>query len=347
MDAGHVMRRFAPAATAWLALAAGVAAAGDDTTRTSSIFAPISTPADASYTGAMLVLLITAGIAIAVNGLLAYAIVAFREQPDDDGSEPAQVYGSEQIELAWTVIPILVVVVLCLVTARTVYDVQGAQKPPGAIDVTVVGHQWWWEIRYPALGIVTANELHVPVSDPAARSPTFMELESADVAHSFWLPRLAGKTDLIPNRRNYMWIEPREPGLYLGQCAEYCGTQHAHMLLRVYVHPRAEFDRWVAAQREAAVADPAVAAGRHVFETTACINCHTVRGTVATGRFGPDLTHMMSRDTLVAGAARMDPDALHAWIADPDHVKPGALMPAMNLDPTQLDQLVSYLVTLR
>jgi cytochrome c oxidase subunit 2 len=324
-----------------------VATAGDDTTRTSSIFAPVSTPADASYTAATLVLAITACIAVVVGGLLAYSIVAFRRRPDDDGSEPAQVYGSDQIELAWTVIPILVVVVLCLVTARTVYDVQGAQKPAGAIDVTVVGHQWWWEIRYPELGIVTANELHVPVSDAAAPTPTFIRLESADVAHSFWVPRLAGKTDLIPNHPNRMWIEPREPGLFLGQCAEYCGTQHAHMLIRVYVHPRPEFDRWVADQRRPAVADATVTAGRRVFETTACINCHAVRGTVANGRFGPDLTHLMSRETLVAGAAPMNRDALHAWIADPDHVKPGALMPAMQLDAPELDALVSYVMTLR
>jgi cytochrome c oxidase subunit 2 len=325
----------------------GVAVAGDDTTRTSSVFAPVSAPADSSYASALVVLAVTGGIAIVVGSLLAYSLVAFRRRPDDDGSEPPQVYGSEQVELAWTVIPILVVVVLCLVTARTVYDVQGAEPPPGALDVTVVGHQWWWEFRYPALGITTANELHVPLSDPAAPTPTFLRLESADVAHSFWVPRLAGKTDLIPNRVNRMWIAPREPGLFLGQCAEYCGTQHAHMLLRVYVHPRAEFDAWVAAQRQVAVADPAVAAGRHVFETTACINCHTVRGTVANGRFGPDLTHLMSRETLVAGAAPMTREALQAWIADPDRVKPGSLMPAMKLDDAELGQLVSYLVTLR
>jgi cytochrome c oxidase subunit 2 len=346
VDRGGLTARSRGVATAaWLVTAAAHAA--DDTTRTSSMFAPVSAPADAVYQVATLVLAVTGGIAIVVVGLLTYSIVTFRRRADDDGSEPAQVYGSEQIELAWTVIPILIVVVLCLVAARTIYDVQDAPKPPGAIDVTVVGHQWWWEIRYPGLGIVTANELHVPVSDPAARTPTFMRLESADVAHSFWVPRLAGKTDLIPNRENRMWIEPREPGLFLGQCAEYCGTQHAHMLLRVYVESHAEFDRWVAAQRAPAVADAGVAAGRRVFETTACINCHAVRGTVANGRFGPDLTHLMSRDTLVAGAARMDHDAIHAWIADPDHVKPGALMPAMKLDGPELDQLVSYMLTLR
>ena len=135
----------------------------------------------------------------------------------------------------------------------------------------------------------------------------------------------------------------------MGQCAEFCGTQHAKMLLRVYVHTPEDFERWAASQKAGAVpAESAdAAAGRRVFETTACLNCHTVRGTVATGRFGPDLTHMMSRETLVAGAARMTPEALHAWIADPDHVKPGALMPAMKLEPAELDQLVAYLVTLR
>ena len=341
------LRRTGVATAVWLAVTIGVAGAGDDTTRTSSIFAPVSAPADAALAAATLVLAVTAGIAIVVGGLLVYCVVAFRRRADDDGSEPAQVYGSDQIELAWTVIPILVVVVLCLVTARTVYDVQGAVAPPGTIDVTVVGHQWWWEIRYPGLDVTTANELHVPVSDPAAPTPTFLRLESADVVHSFWVPRLAGKTDLIPNRTNRMWIAPREPGLFRGQCAEYCGTQHANMRLRVYVHPRAEFDAWVAAQRRPAVADPAVAAGRRIFETTACVNCHTVRGTVANGRFGPDLTHLMSRATLAAGAAPMTREALSTWIADPDHVKAGALMPAMQLDAAETEHLVSWLATLR
>jgi cytochrome c oxidase subunit II len=312
----------------------------------SSIFAPVSAPADASLRAALLVLAIAAGIFVVVGGLLAYGIVVFRRRPDDDGSEPPQVYGSDQIELAWTVIPILIVVVLCLVTARTVYDVQAATRPPGALDVTIVGHQWWWEIRYPALDVVTANELHVPVSEPADPKPTYLTLESADVVHSFWVPRLSGKTDLIPNRRNVMWIEPREPGLFRGQCAEFCGTQHAHMLLRVYVHPRAEFERWVAAQRQPAVRAPDVAAGREVFETTACVNCHTVRGTGAAGSFGPDLTHLMSRDTLAAGAAPLTRESLDDWIANPNRVKPGALMPAMQLDAADREHLVAYLATL-
>jgi cytochrome c oxidase subunit 2 len=312
-----------------------------------SVFDPASAPADAIAEVATLVLAIAAGIFLVVVALLVTSIVRFRLRPGDDGSEPPQVYGSDQIELAWTVLPILVVVVLCLVTARTIYAVQGVPAPPDALAVTVVGHRWWWEIRYPELGITTANELHVPVAAGADGRPTFIDLESADVAHSFWVPRLAGKTDLIPNRRNRMWIAPREPGLYVGQCAEFCGTQHAHMLLRVVAHPREEFERWARAQREPAVSDPAAAAGRRVFETTACINCHTVRGTVATGRFGPDLTHLASRATLAAGAAPMSLDALRAWVGDPDRIKPGALMPAMKLGSAEVDQLVDYLATLR
>jgi cytochrome c oxidase subunit 2 len=312
-----------------------------------AVFDPASAPADAIVEVATLALAICAGIFVVVVGLLVTGIVRFRSRPGDDDSEPPQVYGSDQIELAWTVLPILVVVVLSLVTARTIYAVQGVTPPPGALAVTVVGHQWWWEIRYPELGITTANELHVPVASGANGVPTFIDLESADVAHSFWVPRLAGKTDLLPNRRNRMWIAPREPGLYVGQCAEYCGTQHAHMLLRVVAHPRDEFERWARAERAPAVSDPAVAAGRHIFETTACINCHAVRGTVATGRFGPDLTHLASRATLAAGAAPMSREALRDWVEQPDRLKPGALMPAMQLDRGEIDRLVDYLATLR
>jgi cytochrome c oxidase subunit 2 len=313
----------------------------------SSIFAPISTPAYEILDLANLVLLVSLGIFVVVGGLLLYSVVRFRQRPGDDGSEPAQVYGSDPIELAWTVAPFLVVFVLTLATTRTIYAVQAAAKPAAALDVTVVGHQWWWEFRYPDLGVVTANELHVPASDPADPTPTFLRLESADVVHSFWVPRLAGKTDVIPNRVNQMWIEPRAPGVYLGQCAEFCGTQHARMLLRVYVHPRQEFDAWVAAQKLPAAEDPSVASGRRVFETTACVNCHSLDGTIGTGRFGPDLTHLMSRETIAAGAARNTVSNLRAWIADPDQLKPGALMPAMKLDGHELDQLVAYLATLR
>ena len=335
-----------PVILCW-SLAAAFAAPGDGSLSVTNIFAPLSTPAEAVYEAALLVLVICAGIFLVVGGLLAYTIIRFRRRPEDSGREPPQVYGSSQIELAWTVVPILIVFVLILVTARTIYDVQGAAPPADALNVTVIGHQWWWEIRYPQLGIVTANELHVPVSEPTKRRPTFLTLESADVAHSFWAPQLAGKTDLIPNRTNRMWIEPKQPGTYLGNCAEYCGTQHAHMLLRVIAHPPGEFEQWVAAQRQPPVEDPQVQVGREVFFSTSCVNCHTINRTQARGTFGPDLTHLMSRDTLAAGAAPNTPETLRAWVRDPQTLKEGCLMPNMQLADTELDHLVTYLLSLK
>ncbi len=315
--------------------------------RITSIFDPVSPPAEEIYTVSILVLGICAAIFLIVAGLTAYAAVTFRRRRDDDGAEPPQIYGSNPIELAWTVVPLLIVFVLFLVTTRTLFAVQNAAPPPGAVNVTVVGHQWWWEFRYPDLGVVTANELHVPVSSAAERRPTYLRLESVDVVHSFWIPQLNGKTDVIPNRVNTMWIEPLRAGVYFGQCAEYCGTQHAHMLLRVIAHDPAGFQQWVTEQRRPAVADSAVGAGRQAFESAACINCHRIGGTIADGVFGPDLTHLMSRDTIGAGVAPNTRDSLHAWISDPDRLKPGVLMPAMKLDDASVTEIAAYLATLR
>jgi cytochrome c oxidase subunit 2 len=313
----------------------------------SSVFDAVSTPAHEINTVAFFVISITAVIFLIVAGLLANSIVRFRVRPDDDGREPPQVYGSNPIEFAWTTVPVLIVLVLFLVTVRTIYVVQEPARPPGALSVHVIAHQWWWEFHYPGSGIVTANELHVPLSDPKSPTPTFLDLESADVAHSFWVPRLAGKTDVIPNKRNTMWIDPHVAGTYLGNCAEYCGTEHAMMLLRVIVEPRADFDRWVSEQKQPPAMDASVVHGRQVFESTACVNCHTIRGTAADGRFGPDLTHLMTRETIGAGVAMNTRDHLKVWVSDPSVMKPGALMPAMNLGDKDLDDLVAYLATLR
>jgi cytochrome c oxidase subunit II len=315
---------------------------------TPSIFAPASTPASNILGLSIFVLAITGGIFAVVGGLLAYAVVRFRDRGEKgDDREPAQIYGSTQIELAWTVIPILIVFVLFLTSARVIFAIQDAPPPPAALDVTVVGHQFWWEYRYPKLGIVAANELHVPLSSDNHPEPTYLKLLSADVDHSFWVPQLAGKTDLIPNHPNLTWIDPKYPGLYVGQCAQFCGVQHANMLLRVYVDPPAQFAEWVKNQQQEGVQDPAVAAGRRVFETQACMNCHTIRGTAATGRFGPDLTHLMSRSTLASGAVMNTPDNLRQWIKSPDSLKPGSLMPAMQLNDEQLDAVAAYLTTLK
>ena len=312
-----------------------------------TIFAPASTAAAAIFDLSTLVIGVTAVIFSCVCALLVYAVVAFRKRPDDDGSEPAQVYGSNQVEIAWTVIPVLIVVALFLASARVVTGVQNADRPAGTVDVIAIGHQFWWEYRYPRLGVVTANELHVPVSEPAQPTPTFITLLSADTDHSFWIPRLGGKTDLIPNRVNRTWIDPYEAGLYLGQCAQYCGTQHAKMLLRVYVDSKEVFDSWVRQQREPARQQADVAEGRRVCLTTACVNCHAVSGTAATGQFGPDLTHLMSRDTIAAGIVPNTVENLRAWVRDPESLKPGSRMPAMKLTDPELDSITAYLATLR
>lgn len=311
-----------------------------------SIFASASTPADLIAELSHFVLAVTAAIFVCVGGLLAYAVVRFRKGRHDADSEPAQVYGSNEVEIAWTVIPVLIVGVLFLATARVIASIQGAEKPRDAVDVVVVGHQYWWEYRYPKWNVVTANELHVPVSDPSHPTPTFLTLFSADTVHSFWVPRLAGKTDLIPNHPNTMWIDPHETGLYLGQCAQYCGTQHAKMLLRVYVDSRDDFDRWIEAQRQAAHTDDAVAHGRRVFQSTACVNCHAVSGTPAEGRFGPDLTHFMSRETIASGAAANTPENIRLWIQNPDAIKPGSRMPAMHLADQDVEAVAQYLESL-
>lgn len=312
-----------------------------------NIFAPDSTPARSIFRLSMFGLEVEGAIFVVVFSLLAYAVVKFRQRKGDDDVEPAQVYGSNQMELAWTVLPVLIVVVLFLSTAQVIHRVQDAKRPDDAIQVTVVAHQFWWEYRYDQYGFTAANELHVPVSDPKHPTPTFLSLLSADVDHSFWVPRLAGKTDLIPNHPNSTWIDPQETGLFLGQCAQYCGTQHAKMLLRVYVQNREDFDSWVHEQQQPAVSDPSVATGRVLFQAKLCFICHTVRGTPAVGKVGPDLTHLMSRDTIGSGAVPNTPDNLRKWIRDPGTFKPGSLMPPQNLTDDELNQIAAYLETLR
>jgi len=312
-----------------------------------NIFRPESTPADIDKHLSEFVLSITGVIFIVVFSLLMYAIVKFRQNAANADREPAQVYGSTQIEMAWTIIPILIVVVLFLASARVIHAVQDAPEPESAVEATAIGHQFWWEFRYPKLGIVTANELHIPVSDPAHPTPTFLKLFSADTDHSFWIPQLAGKTDLIPNHPNSMWMDPHRTGIFLGQCAQYCGTQHAKMLLRVSVDSPEDFGAWVRAQQQPANQDETASLGKRIFETTACINCHAISGTAANGRFGPDLTHLMSRSTIASGAAENTTENLRLWILNPDAIKPGSLMPAMKLSDADIDAVVRYMETLR
>jgi cytochrome c oxidase subunit 2 len=320
-----------------------------------SIFDPASPPAESIRSLSILVLAITGFIFVAVEGILITAIVRFRRRTGDPGTEPPQVYGSKPIEIAWTAGPALIVFVLVLVSARTLWEVNVPPPQPREGDntlfVTVVGHQWWWEYTYDhydgrPLDVTTANELHVPSGEEGVNRPVYLTLKSADVCHSFWIPRLAGKTDLIPGRINSMWFRTQSPGLYLGQCAEYCGTQHANMLLRVVVDPPGDFDRWLANEKKPAVEDATASAGRLAFLSQSCVNCHRVRGTAAQGGYAPDLTHLMARQTLASGIIENNPDNLRRWVADPQQVKPGCLMPAFGLNKRDSDDIVRYLLTL-
>jgi cytochrome c oxidase subunit II len=314
--------------------------------RVANIFRPMASPAEAEKNIALLTLAITAVIFLVVGGLILFTILKFRRRPTDDlHQEPPQVYGSNQIEAAWTIIPVLIVFILIGVSARVIAAVENASPPKSTLKVTVIGHQWWWEVYYPDYGIRTANEIHVP-ANMDGQTATYFTLQSVDVIHSFWVPQLSGKFDLIPNRSNFLWIDPKEPGVYLGNCAEYCGTQHANMLLRVIVQEPGEFEKWAAEQKKPQEEVPQMSEAKAKFESLSCVNCHAIRGTTAVGKFGPDLTHLMSRQTIGAGVLDNNAKNLRDWVNDPQDPKPGCFMPSMKLTNEELDQVVTYLQSL-
>ncbi len=332
-----------------------LAAAGGPS-RDVSIFEPATRAAESIKSLSFLSFAVAALIFLVVEGVLLYAVLRFRHRPAPGDREPPQVYGSHPIEIAWTVAPSVIVFFLVLVTARTLWEVNAAPVAPveeaAVLDVTVIGRQWWWEYQYKsygdqALDVITANELHIPAGDGDTARPTRLTLKSADVCHSFWVPRLEGKMDVIPGRTNMLWLQTSETGLFIGQCAEYCGTQHAHMLIRVVVDTPEDFERWLAEQAKPAVDDPAVAEGREAFLSESCVNCHRVRGTPARGNYAPDLTHLMSRRTIAGAMIELDAQNLERWVHDPQDIKSGCLMPAFGLSEAKQESIVRYLLTLR
>jgi cytochrome c oxidase subunit 2 len=330
-------------------------AAGEASPQDLSIFHPASPSAESIRSLSLLVFAITGFIFVVVEGVLIYCLWRFWQRKSAHQSEPPQIYGSKPIEVAWTAAPAVIVFILSLVTTRTLWEVRRPPPQPAVGDntlfVTVVGRQWWWEYAYDyyngqKLTCITANELHIPVSDNGIARPVHLTLKSADVCHSFWVPRLGGKTDLIPGHPNDMWFETRQPGLYVGQCAEFCGAQHANMLLRVVAESPADFERWLAGEERPSVADPAVSQGRAAFLAQSCVNCHRVRGTIARGTYAPDLTHLMSRATLAAGILPNTPENLARWVRAPQEIKPGCLMPAFGLSEKDREAMIRYLLTL-
>jgi cytochrome c oxidase subunit 2 len=353
-------------------------ATGATPTQNVSIFDPASPPAESIRDLSFLIFAITGFIFLVVEGVLLYCIFRFRRRPfpspspvppggEETGTrgagEPPQVYGSKPIEIAWTAAPTLIVFIIVLVTTRTLWevDVDLPRPEPGdnRLFVTVIGRQWWWEYRYEyyngrKLNFITANELHIPASEPKKPHTVYLILKSGDVCHSYWVPRLAGKTDLIPGRTNRMWFQTDRAGeIFVGQCAEYCGTQHANMLLRVYVDSADDFKKWLENQKKdqrPKKSDPKeVKLGRDAFLGQSCVNCHRVRGTPAQGRNGfPDLTHLMSRRTIAGGMIENNEKNLRRWVRNPQKIKPGCLMAPFDLlGDKDINRIVRYLLTLK
>jgi cytochrome c oxidase subunit 2 len=251
-------------------------------------------------------------------------------------------WANRTVLLGGVVVPVLVLAVLWVLTLRDIRAVSATRD--GAMTVQVIGHDWWWEVRYPGQGVVTANDIHVP-----AGRPVRLLLTTGDVLHSFWVPQLAGKTDLVPGKTNLMWIQADRPGVYRGQCAEFCGLQHAHMAFTVVAQSAAGFATWVSVERAtpAAPTDPTLAQGLEVFTAGSCAECHTIRGTSAEGTDGPDLTHFGSRLSIGAGTVPNTRGNLGGWIVDSQSIKPGNLMPPIQLAPGDLQALLDYLGSLR
>ena len=280
-------------------------------------------------------------IAAVVFAVLALILLRFRARADE-AALPPQVRGHTALELAWTIGPALILLVIAIPTIQVIFRTQTTAAPENALEVTVRGWQWWWEFRYPTLDVVTANELHLPVGRPVV-----FTLDGPDVIHSFWVPQLGGKRDVIPGRLNRLAFTPERVGEYWGQCAEFCGASHANMRLRVIVEEPAAFERWVAAQK-ASPPEPsgAAAEGKSIYTRNACVGCHTIRG-VSAGTLGPDLTHFGSRQLFGAGLWPVTPDHVVAWLKDPPALKPGSKMPNLGLSDDDAKALAAYLIDLK
>jgi cytochrome c oxidase subunit 2 len=261
-----------------------------------------------------------------------------------EAAPPSTASSDLGLEIAWTLGPALVLLMISVPTIRTIFRSQPAVAPAGALEIKVVAHQWWWEFDYPD-GVKTGNELHIP-----AGRPIRLSLESADIIHSFWVPQLGGKRDVVPGQVNELTFVATVPGMYPGQCAEFCGLSHANMRFRTFVESPDDFAKWDKAQLAGPVAPPAgdqlALDGAKVFADSPCTTCHMIQG-VSKGYIGPDLTHFGSRTTLAAGVLKNTPENVARWIEDPQEIKPGANMPALLLPGPQMNALVAYLESLK
>ena len=343
MDAQTTHRRGRPrillgAAAAFLVIALSACSGGDFPQSTLHPTSDFGRDIDALY---RTILWWAIGVFVLVEAALVITIVKFRQRR---GSKPPQhVHGSTLLEISWTLAPAVVLIFIAVPTIRTIFRTDGT-APEGALQVEVIAHQWWWEFHYPEFGIVTANEMHVPVGWPVALAMT-----SEDVIHSFWAPKLGGKRDVMPGRTTHIAFTADSVGEVYGQCAEFCGESHANMRMRVVVDDSTDFEAWVAQQ----LAPPAPAEvlseqeqlGLEMYRTRGCIACHTVEG-VSAGVIGPNLSHVGGRNTIASGILPNTAEGLARWLSDPPAEKPGSLMPRMPMTEDEVAALAAYLLSL-
>lgn len=298
---------------------------------------------------------ICGGIFLVVFAMVAYALVKNRDR--GEGGHGKLIFGNNKLEYTWTAIPLLIVLFLIFLSARVAAEAD-PERPKGLVadteevtdapdekfEIIARGHQWWWEFQYPKHGVWTAGELHIPVG-----KRLFIRVRSADVIHDFWVPQLARKIDAIPGKDNHIWLNAEEPGWYHGICAEYCGNQHAWMRFDVVAESEAEFNAWVAHQKQDAPKPQTQMEkeGYVLFANNTCGNCHTVKGTGFDMTIGPDLTHLMSRRYLGSGVRELNHENLFDWMKDAQAVKPGCHMPNFQFTDDEVAKIVAYLESLK
>ncbi len=353
----HVSRRVGPLAMlAVMVLVVGATACQGPFPQT--IFEPTTSFGESADRLFMVIFWFAVVVFVVVEGVLLVTLIRFRARPGQPA--PKEVHGHTALEIGWTLAPAWIIALIAVPTIQTIWE-EASPPPDDAMSVQVVGHQWWWEYRYPEHGITTANELHVPLGRAVV-----LEMTSADVVHSWWTPKIGGKRDVIGGRTTRLTFVPDSVGVFTGQCAEFCGTSHANMRMRVFVDTQDDFDNWVTQQQTPPAAPDSLselaARGRAAFmqvrtpASNSCLACHAIEG-LSAGVLGPNLTHLASRTTIAGGVLPNNGDQLARWLRDPAAVKPGTAarkgdgslvgMPTVGLTEDEIEALVAFLQTLR
>lgn len=284
-----------------------------------------------------------AAMLLLVGFLIAFICIKFaRKKHDDD--EPVQTSGNKKLEALMIGGPTLLLIFFFYQTVTTINAVAPSHPEKRQPDVIITGHQWWWEVNYPASKVITANEVHLPVGQDL-----LLEMRTADVIHDWWVPELGNKIDVIPGRNNYLSLHINKSGNYTGACSEFCGAQHAWMRIHVVAEPLPAFQQWISENEKSAFppSDAQAITGARLFQTKTCATCHRIQGTPAAGIEGPDLTHLASRRTLLTGLLKNNAQNLMAWVAHPQQIKTGAHMPDFKFQHDSLNAIVHYLEQLK